>query len=131
MRARFALPFAVASLRRLLPLVLAAALGACVTRWPQPVPRPGQDRFIPGPVYVIRVDGSTVQLDSVTLSADSVVGRERAGAHARVAIATSEVRKVEWARANPLATAAVVLVVAAGAFAGAILIALTQIGGAT
>jgi hypothetical protein len=117
--------------QRLLPLVLAAALGACATRWPQPVPGPGQGRFFAGPVYVTRTDGSTVLLDNVTLSADSVVGHERAGTHARVALATSEVQRVEWQRANPLATAVVVLLAAAGAFGVGILIALNDIGGKT
>jgi hypothetical protein len=120
-----------ATARRLLPLVLALALGACTTRWPQPAPRPGQDRFLAGPVYVTRTDGSTVLLDDVTLSADSVVGREHAGTHARVAIAMGEVQRVEQRRANPLATVAVVLVAAAGAFAVVVLIALNDIGGKT
>jgi hypothetical protein len=107
-----------------IPIVLALTLGACTTRWPQPVPRPGQDRFLAGPVYVTRTDGTTVLLDNVTLSADSVVGREHAGTQARVAIAAGEVQKVEWRRTNPFATAVVVLLVAAGALGVSILIGL-------
>ncbi|MFL5539850.1 MAG: hypothetical protein ACJ8J0_12695 [Longimicrobiaceae bacterium] len=117
-----------ASARRLLPLVLALALGACTTWGRQPLPGPGQDRFLAGPVYVTRADGSSLILDNVTLTADSVVGRGRAGTHARVAIAAGEVRRVESQRADPLGTAATVVVSLIGAFAAFAAIAIGTIG---
>ncbi|MFL5386802.1 MAG: hypothetical protein ACJ8GN_30280 [Longimicrobiaceae bacterium] len=114
--------------RRLLPLALALVLGACTTWGRQPLPRPGEDRFLAGPVHVTRADGSTVLLDNVTLTADSVVGRERTAAHARVAIATGDVRRVEAQREDPLGTAATVLVAVAAAFAAFAAIAIGTLG---
>jgi hypothetical protein len=98
------------------PLALAAALGAC-TQWSRrPIPAPGEDRFFAGRVRVTRAEGPPVLLDSVTIGRDSVVGREVAAPRARVSIPVSEVRRVEARSANLLATAAIVLS-AAAAFA--------------
>jgi hypothetical protein len=91
-------------------LALALALGACTTWGRQPVPRPGQDRFLPGPVRVLRVDNSTILLHNVTITADSVVGWEHTGAQARVAIATADVSQVEARRTDPVGSAMVVFV---------------------
>jgi hypothetical protein len=117
-----------ARLRRARIVAPALALGACTVWGQQPVPRPGQDRFVAGPVYVTRADGSTVILDNVTVTADSVVGRERAGAHARVALATAEVRRMEAQRADPLGTAAVVVASVLAGFAALAAIAIGTIG---
>jgi hypothetical protein len=114
--------------RRFLPLVLALALGACTLWGRQPLPRPGQDRFLAGPVSVTRADGSTVLLDHVTLTADSVVGHERSVNHARVAIAASEVRRVEAQRTDALGTAATVLVALAAVFAAFAAITIATLG---
>lgn len=114
--------------RRAIAVVVAVALGGCTTWARQPVPQPGEDRFLAGPVYVTRADGSTVILDNVTLSADSVVGRERAAARARVALAIAEVRRMETQRADPLGTAAVVLVSVTAAFAAFAAIAIGTLG---
>lgn len=114
--------------RRLLPLVLALALGACTSWARQPVPRPGEDRYLAGPVYVARTDGSTVILDNVTLTADSAVGRARDGARARVALATAEVRRMEAQRTDPLGTAAVAVVSLLAAVAGFAAISIATLG---
>ena len=92
------------------------------------MPQPGQDRFLAGPVYVTRADGSTIILDNVTLTADSVVGRERAGPRARVALATAEVRRMEAQRADPLGTVAVAVVSLLAAFAAFAAISIATIG---
>ena len=74
------------------------------------MPRQGQDRSLAGPVRVTRADDSTVRLDSVTITADSVVGREHGGARTRVAIATANVQRVEARRTDPVGSAMVVFV---------------------
>jgi hypothetical protein len=91
-------------------LPLAAALGACTTWSRRPVPAPAADEFYGGPVRVTRMEGSPVLLDNVTVGRDSVVGREHAAPHSRVAIPARDVRLVEARRVNPLRTGAVILV---------------------
>ncbi|MFL5386801.1 MAG: hypothetical protein ACJ8GN_30275 [Longimicrobiaceae bacterium] len=93
--------------RRLLPVVLALALGACTAWARQPTPRPGQDSLA-GPVRVFRVDSSALRLYHVTITADSVVGWERAGV--RRAIDIAEVTRVEARRADPVGTVMLVFV---------------------
>jgi hypothetical protein len=97
---------------RALSIALALALGACATWTRQPVQ---QDPFVGGPVRVTRTDGSRVLLDSVTITADSIVGRGHGGARARVALAAADVRRVEARRADPMATVALVVGMLAGA----------------
>jgi len=92
-----------------LALSLTAALGACTTWSRRPVPVPGQDRCFAA-ARVTRGEGAPILLDSVTVGADSVVGREHAAPHARVAFATAEVRLVEARRTDPIGTVTVVLV---------------------
>src|SRR3954447_4456070 len=75
-------------------LALAASLGACTTWGRQPVPTPGEDRFF-ATARVTPAQGPAILLDNVTVGRDSVVGRERAGPRARVAIPVSGVRTVE------------------------------------
>jgi len=90
----------------------------------RPVPAPGRDAFFAGPVRVTRVDGSILLLDNVTLSRDSVVGRQYAEPRARVALATGEVRSVHARRENALATVALVAlgaVAALGAYGAAMI----------
>ena len=109
--------------RTVLALSLAAWLGACATWSQRPLPAPGHDRFLPGPVRVTRSDGIPFLLDDVTVGADSVVGREVVAPRRRVSIPVSEVRSVEARRTDPLATAAVVAIsVAAAAAAWAALV---------
>jgi hypothetical protein len=91
-----------------LALVLALSLGACHS-WRRPVPAPGQERFF-ATARVTRADGAPVLLDSVTVRADSVVGRQHAAPHARVAFAAVEVRLVEARRTDPVGTVMLVLV---------------------
>lgn len=89
-----------------LPLI---ALGACSTWSRRPAPTRAHEQFLTGPVRVTRTDGSPIVLDRVTIGADSVIGREHASPHARVAIPASEVRGVEARRVDPLRTSAVVI----------------------
>ena len=103
-----------ASCRRRSPiptaLVLALTFGACATWGRQPIPAPGQDRVLAGPLRVTRADGSSVSLDHVTITADSVVGHEQAGTQARVAIARAEVRGIEARRTDAVGTVMLVFV---------------------
>jgi len=74
------------------------------------VPRPGQDRALAGPVRVTRVDGSSVRLNGVTITADSVVGHEQAGTQARVAMARAEVLGIEVRHSDPVGSVMLVFV---------------------
>jgi hypothetical protein len=95
---------------RRLALALPLALGACVTWAQRPTTSPRGEQFFAGPVRVTRGDGTPILLDSVTVRADSVVGREQAPPHARVAIPAGEVRAVEARRTDPIGTMMVVFV---------------------
>ena len=98
------------SRRRRLALALPLALGACATWSRRPLPSPQGERFLAGPVRVTREAGTAILLDSVTVGADSVVGREHAAPHARVAIPAGEVRTVEARRTDPVGTVMVIVV---------------------
>jgi hypothetical protein len=87
------------SLRRLI-LALPLALGACITWAQRPMPAPQGEQRIAGPVRVTRMKGASILLDSVAIRADSVVGREMAPPHARIAIPSAEVRTVEERRTD-------------------------------
>ena len=80
------------------------------------MPAPGKDDFFVT-ARVTRTDGAAFFLDNVTVGRDSVVGREQAAPHARVSIPVSRVRTVEARRTDPLATAAVVTLSVAAAYA--------------
>jgi hypothetical protein len=92
-----------------LALPLVAAVGACSTWSRRPAPTQPHERFVTGPVRVTRTDGSSLVLDRVTIGADSVIGREHAGPHARVAIPASTVRRVETRRPDLLRTSGTVI----------------------
>jgi hypothetical protein len=92
-----------------LALPLIAALAACGSWSRRPVPTRAHEQFVTGPVRVTRTDGPPIVLERVTIGADSVIGREHARPHARVAIPASDVRRVEARRADPLRTSAVVI----------------------
>jgi hypothetical protein len=92
-----------------LALPLIATLGACSTWSRRPAPTRPHEQFRTGPVRVTRTDGSTIVLDRVTIGADSVIGRDHARPHARVAIPASDVRRVEARRVDPLRTSAVLI----------------------
>jgi len=109
---------------------LAASLGACTTWSRRPVPAPGGDRFFPV-ARVTPAEGAPILLDSVTVGRDSVVGRERAGTHARVAIPVSAVRTVEARRTNVLGSVAVTLLVVTTALAVWGFVILNPYGGAS
>ncbi|HET7460358.1 MAG TPA: hypothetical protein VFJ82_03885 [Longimicrobium sp.] len=97
--------------RRLaLAVPLMAALGACATWSRRPAPAAPHEQFLAGPVRVTRADGSPLVLDRVTFGPDSVIGREHARPHGRVAIPAAEVRKVEGRRVDPLRTSGVAVV---------------------
>jgi len=133
MRIRFASPFAIVSL---------VFTTACTEWAAQPLPAgPRPAAVATARVRVTRVDGHAMELtgvvvhgdslygtrvyyiddpgvvlplsDNVTVGRDSVVGREQAAPHARVAIPVFEVRMLEARRTDPLATAAVVTLSAA------------------
>ena len=103
---------------------LALSLGACQSWHRRPVASPEPDRFVSlrGPVRVTRAEGPPSVLVGVRISRDSLFGNERVKPHGRVAIAVSDVRRVETRRVNPLATGAVVVllvtafIAATGAF---------------
>ena len=96
------------SLRRLI-LALPFVLGACVTWAQRPAPSPRGEQFFAGPVRFTRVTGATILLDSVTVGADSVVGREHAPPRARIAIPAAEVRTVEVRRTDGVAIGASII----------------------
>ena len=96
-------------LRSIVLAALVTSLGACTTWSRRPVAAPGEDRFF-ATARVTRGEEPPILLDSVTVGRDSVVGTERAGARARVAIPVSEVRMVEARRSDPVGTVMVVVV---------------------
>lgn len=74
------------------------------------MPSPRGEPFFAGTVRVTRGDGTPILLDSVTVRADSVVGREHAPPHARIAIPAAEVQTVEARTTDPITTAVLVFV---------------------
>jgi hypothetical protein len=103
--------------RLLLAIPLAAALGACSTWKPAPMPAPSRDEAMSGPVRVTRTEGSRVVLDFVKVDRDSLVGNAHAEPHGRVAIPAAEVRRMERRRVSAAATGALVLLSLAAAVA--------------
>jgi len=73
------------------------------------VPTQPHQQSLTGPVRVTRTNGSSIVLDGVTFEADSVIGRTHAWPYERVAIPTSDVRRVEARRVDPLRTSAAVV----------------------
>jgi hypothetical protein len=99
-------------LHRTLPLLAAAALAACTTWRQQPLPH-GPDP-VAGRVRVTRTNGERMVLTAVQVHDDSLYGnRADVATHPRVAVPVAEVARVERARLNPAAPAAVALVAAA------------------
>lgn len=98
-----------------LVLPLLAATG-CAT-WSQRSSSVGsQDVTYAGTMRVTRADGGSIVLDRVTIGVDSVVGIDHTSPHARVAIPTSEVRRLESRKSQPVRTAALAAVGVAAAF---------------
>jgi hypothetical protein len=97
-----------------LVLPLLAATG-CAT-WSQRSASVGsQDVTYAGTMRVTRADGGAVVLDRVTIGVDSVVGIDHASPHARVAIPTSEVRRLESRKLEPVRTGVLAVLAAVGA----------------
>lgn len=97
-----------------LALPLLAATG-CAT-WSQRSSSVGsQDVTYAGTMRVTRADGGSIVLDRVTIGVDSVVGIDHASPRARVAIPTSEVRRLESRKVEPVRTGALVVLAAAAA----------------
>lgn len=97
-----------------LALPLLAAAG-CAT-WSQRSSSVGsQDVTYAGTMRVTRADGGSIVLDRVTIGVDSVVGIDHASPPARVAIPTSEVRRLESRKVEPVRTGALVVLAAAAA----------------
>jgi hypothetical protein len=116
--------------RRLaLPLLLAVAAPGCVTWNPQPTPEPSSRERLPDPVRVTRSDAGTVLLFDAALAGDSIVGFTGGGSASgqRVAVAMSDVRRLEARKTNAAGTAG--LVAAAALALGVVIFALGSSGG--
>ena len=108
-------------------LPLTASLGGCYSWSRRPVasPEPDRVRVLGGPVRVTRAGGPPVVLVGARISRDSLIGNERVKPYGRVAIPTSDVRKVETLRVDPLKSAAL----AAGSVAAAIAVVVVFLSG--
>jgi hypothetical protein len=104
--------------RVVLALPLAASLAGCYSWSRRPVASPPPDRFLSGPVRVIRREGPTEVLVAVTIGRDSLFGNTYANPRNRVAIPIGEVRMVEERRLNPVKIGGVVVL----SFAAALVI---------
>jgi hypothetical protein len=82
--------------------------------WSQPLPAPRPGGVYPGPLRVTRAEGAPLVLDSVAVTADSVIGRNHAAPRSRVSLATAEVQTVRTRELDMVGTVAVVLGVALG-----------------
>lgn len=120
----FQLPI-IALVRRVLLVGLVAATAGCMG-WhgtSLSAPAPDAPRQL-GAVRVTTVDGRTLQMDSVVLTADSIVGSRAAGPWAgeRLALHRSEVRHLDrrglaFGRTVLLTTAVSLIVIVLGATA--------------
>jgi hypothetical protein len=91
-------------------------LGGCTTWEEPPAPSPTEARAIHGLVRVTRSDGSSMELGDARVQRDSIVGTPRRNADARVAIALSDVRRVEVERVDVAASTWTVLLAGVAAF---------------
>lgn len=119
-----------ASARRLtLPLLAVLAASGCTTWGPQRLPEPSSSQSLPSPVRVTRADASTLVVFDATMAADSLVGftGDDPASRLRVAVATSEVRKLEAKKTSAAATVGIVAAIALAL--GAVVVALGSSGG--
>jgi hypothetical protein len=90
--------------RSILASTCVLLLSGCTVWEDPPAPGPAGARALHGLVRVMRTDGSSMELGDVRVQRDSIVGTPRRNVDARVAIALSDVQRMEVKRVDVAAS---------------------------